>query len=157
MALSLLGQGKRAVADLSQSLPAGDGLSPGPAALGYLDAKSGDGQKAQAIFNRRVASSRQRYVPPVPLAILSVGLNNRDEAFRQLRAAVTRHVPSIIHLAVDPVFDSLRSDPRYDAIPGDIGVKAGAYSPSPIGRIRLNVTDKYKNATLLHFPVSYCP
>jgi TolB-like protein/Tfp pilus assembly protein PilF len=124
MALSFLGQSKRAVADLSQALPAGD-LSPVQAVLGYLEAKSGERQNAQAILDRLLESSRQRYVPPIPIAILSVGLNNRDEAFRQLRRAVTRHVPSIVNIAVDPVFDPLKSDSRYEGILRDIGLKAG--------------------------------
>jgi TolB-like protein/predicted nucleic acid-binding protein len=123
MALSFLGQSKRAVSDLSQALPAGGGVSPVQALLGYLEAKSGDRQSARTILDRLLDSSRQRYVPPVPLAMLCVGLNNRDEAFRQLRRAVTRHVPSIVNIAVDPVFDPLRSDLRYDEILRDIGLK----------------------------------
>lgn len=123
LALSFLGKDKRAITEMSESaLPGGD-ANPSWGVLGYLLAKSGDRPKAQSILNELLKISQQKYVPPIPIAILSVGLGNKDEAFRQLRVAVTRHVPSIIEIAVDPVFDPLRSDPRYDAILRDIGLK----------------------------------
>lgn len=124
MALSFLGQSKRAATDLSQTLPEGAVAFPGQAILAYLQAKSGEKQKAQTILDELLKASHQRYTSPIPLAILSVGLDNRDEAFRQLATAVTRHVPSVVNIAVDPVFDPLRSDPRYDRILGDIGLKS---------------------------------
>jgi len=124
LSLDFLGQGRRAMAEMNASAPPPGGVDPGEAMLGYLLARAGERQKAQAMLDALLKTAHRQYVPPLPLAILSTGLGNKDEAFRQLRNAVSRHVPAIVNIGVDPVFDPLRSDPRFDAILRDIGLKA---------------------------------
>jgi serine/threonine-protein kinase len=124
MSLGFLGRGRQALEEMTAgadpSLPA----PLGGALMGYLLARTGERAKAQTMLNGLLAKARQSYVPAMPVAILAVGLDNRDEAFRQLRIAVTRHAPSVVTVGVDPVFDSLRSDPRFAEILRDTGLKA---------------------------------
>jgi Tfp pilus assembly protein PilF len=123
LSLNFLGQGRRASAEMSKAVEQSGSENPNQCILGYLLARSGERQKAQAILATMLQVSRQKYVPPIPIAILSAGLGDNDEAFRQLRTAVAKHVPSIAIVGVDPVFDPLRSDPRYSEILRDIGLK----------------------------------
>jgi TolB-like protein len=123
LSMSQLGKGKRALAELRQATQPPDDVSPGAALFGYLLAQQGETQQARAIRNRLLRPSGQNYVSPILIATVSAGLGDKDEAFRQLRLAVSHHVPGICQMRVDPVFDSLRSDPRYNDILRAIGLK----------------------------------
>ena len=50
------------------------------------------------------------------------GLGDKDEAFRYLDDAVAERHPYLILANVEPVFDNLRSDPRFAIIINKIGV-----------------------------------
>lgn len=52
--------------------------------------------------------------PPVVLALLLGEAGNPDDAFRHLDAAIDRHDPSLVHLAVAPQWDPLRGDSRFE-------------------------------------------
>jgi TolB-like protein len=124
LSLSLSGQGRRALTEMSQATSATGGHSPAVALLGYLLARNGDRQQATAIQQRLLKKSTTEYVSPLSVALVSVGLGDNDEAFRQLRLAVANHVPAVCQVAADPVFDPLRSDPRYAEIVRGIGLKS---------------------------------
>jgi adenylate cyclase len=55
------------------------------------------------------------YVPSKTLgaALVYTALGEKDEAFRSLDQAIDLRAPFIILLKVDPRFDSLRPDPRF--------------------------------------------
>jgi TolB-like protein len=123
LSLSFSGQGKRAVAELSRTVPSSE-RSPAVAVLGYLQAKEGDRAVARKIQRGLIERSRREYVPPLEIAMVSAGLGDKDEAFHELRQAVTKHVPMVCQVAFDPVFDPLRSDKRYVEILRDIGLRS---------------------------------
>ena len=50
------------------------------------------------------------------LAILYLDLGDRDHAFEWLTKGVEHHSAHIDTLKVNPLFDSLRHDPRYTAL-----------------------------------------
>lgn len=121
LSLSLSGQGKRALAEMRQVASA-DEDSPGTALLGYLLAKHGDRGQARAIQQRLLKKAATEYVSPLVIALVSVGLGDHDEAFRQLRRAVDNHVPGVVRVVSDPVYDPLRTDARYQDIIRAIGL-----------------------------------
>jgi hypothetical protein len=98
--------------------------SPVLGILGYLLASQGDRQRAQEILQQLTEASKQGYVSPLSVAMVSVGMGDKDEAFRQLRLAVAKHVLPVCQIGVDPVFDSLRADPRFAQIIREIGLPA---------------------------------
>ena len=57
--------------------------------------------------------SSQKYVEPVSLGIVYLGLRDYDRAFESLRLAVERQTSSLSALKVAPEFDPVRSDPRF--------------------------------------------
>jgi len=52
------------------------------------------------------------YVSPYDLAILYLGLGEKDKALEQLNKAYDERAGWIIYLKVEPIFDPVRSDPR---------------------------------------------
>ena len=57
--------------------------------------------------------SRRSYVPPLWFAQLYARIGEKDQAFEWLQRDYEEHSPHLIDLKVYPMFDSLRSDPRF--------------------------------------------
>ena len=57
------------------------------------------------------------------MAIIYVGLGEKDEAFAWLEKAYEEHNASLPFLKVDPIFDSLRSDSRFTALLKKMGLE----------------------------------
>jgi hypothetical protein len=57
--------------------------------------------------------SSSRYVSPYGLAQIYAGLNDKEQTYRWLQAAYHDHAVWMTYLAVDPVFDRLRSEQRF--------------------------------------------
>ena len=70
---------------------------------------------------------------PFPLSIAYANLGRKDEAFDLLEKAYERRVgiPEMINIPVDPAFDSLRSDPRFDAFLRRVGLPPQPSVPLP--------------------------
>lgn len=64
--------------------------------------------------------------PPMQLALLHGEAGNFDEAFGHLDAAIAQHDPALVHLAVAPQWDALRTDVRFDQSLEPIGLAAAA-------------------------------
>jgi Flp pilus assembly protein TadD len=85
-------------------------------ALGHALAVSGDRQGALAILAQLQSMSRQRYVPALYMAGIYVGLREDGNAFVYFDRAVAERDDRLIYLAVEPLGDPLRSDPRFHAL-----------------------------------------
>jgi hypothetical protein len=64
--------------------------------------------------------SHQRYVPSLYIAGIYVGLGEKDNAFLFMDRAASEHNDRLIYLAVEPLADPLRTDPRFPALLGRI-------------------------------------
>ncbi len=82
-------------------------------ALGHAYAVSGHKDRAQRVIVELKQLSRQRYVPPFEIAVIYMGLGEKDLTFEWLEKAYQDHSPWLIWLKVDPRFDSLHGDSRY--------------------------------------------
>ncbi len=51
-----------------------------------------------------------------------IGMNKEEEAFAYLWKAYERHSTSLTALKVDPLFDPLRGDPRFQTILRGVGL-----------------------------------
>jgi serine/threonine-protein kinase len=83
------------------------------AALGHACAVSGKKARAESVIAELTQQSSQRYVAPVEIAVIYVGLGEKEQAFEWLEKAYRDHSPWLIWLNVDPRFDKLHSDPRF--------------------------------------------
>jgi TolB-like protein/DNA-binding winged helix-turn-helix (wHTH) protein len=88
--------------------------------LGSAYARAGKSKKAFAIL-RSVETSGE-YVAPGELAILYEALGDREKAIETLEKAFAVRDLQLQHLKVDPSFDSMRTDPRFQDLLRRIGL-----------------------------------
>jgi DNA-binding winged helix-turn-helix (wHTH) protein/tetratricopeptide (TPR) repeat protein len=81
--------------------------------LGHAYAVSGKRDKAQRILAESKRQSKRRYISPYMIAIIHVGLDEKDQAFEWLEKAYDDRSVWMCFLKVDPRLDNLRSDPRF--------------------------------------------
>jgi len=88
--------------------------SPYPLAyLGYANARSGEKDKALKVLHELEQSSKQVYVPRYQIAAIYVGLGEKDKALGSLEQAFSNREEIITFLKVDPTWDTLRSDSKF--------------------------------------------
>jgi hypothetical protein len=80
--------------------------------LAHAYALAGETSKALSVLDELKELSKKRYVSPVDMAIVYTGLGDRNSAFLWLEKAYQEHAMRIQELP-EPIFDSLRSDPRF--------------------------------------------
>jgi hypothetical protein len=59
-----------------------------------------------------------KYWSPYDLAIIYVGLRDKEHAFQQLEKAYDGRAGWMMYLNVDPIFDPIRSGPRFIELVG---------------------------------------
>lgn len=84
--------------------------------VGYVHAKAGRTQEARDVLNALEARARQQYVPAVDLAFLQVALGDDEAAIGRLEQGLRQHSRWMELLAVHPVVDPLRGNPRFQRI-----------------------------------------
>ena len=72
--------------------------------------------EARRIISRLMTEKKTGYVPAVYLARIYAALGQKDEAFSWLDQAYDERDRYLVWLKVDEALDSLRSDPRFDAL-----------------------------------------
>ena len=92
------------------------------AALGHVYAVAGRVMEAQKILESLRDRSGRGYVSPVSIAVVCVGLGEIDSAFEYLEEAFRDRNGGLMTLMVHPVFEGLRSDPRYTDLLRRIGL-----------------------------------
>ena len=96
-----------------------------PAALGVLGMAYGAaGRKGEAnqILNELLQLEKQRYVSPIALVYVYLGLGNKDQTFAWLEKAHQERSNGIAFFKVSPTVDPLRSDPRFADLLKRIGL-----------------------------------
>jgi TolB-like protein/Flp pilus assembly protein TadD len=84
--------------------------------LGHALAVSGDKAGALAVLADLQALSSHRYVPVAYYAGIYLGLGDKNRTFTWLDRAVNQRDDRLIYLAVEPMADPIRSDPRFQAL-----------------------------------------
>ena len=91
-------------------------------AYGHCLGVSGDRAGAQAVLRELQTLRQSRYVPALYIAGMYQALGDRDKTFEWLDLAYTENNDWLIHLAVDPLADPLRSDPRFPILMRRLGL-----------------------------------
>ena len=60
--------------------------------------------------------SNQRYVSAGSFALVYAGLGEKDQAFAWLEKAYEERSSALSYLKVNPTWDALRGDPRFEAL-----------------------------------------
>ena len=83
------------------------------ASLGFAYAMAGKRHEAEAILAQLQSLSQRRYVSGLYFAVVYAGLKNSDQAINYLNKAFTSRHPGLVLIRIDPIFDGVRSDPRF--------------------------------------------
>jgi tetratricopeptide (TPR) repeat protein len=85
-------------------------------ALGYGYGLAGQVDKAKECLAALTVGPVTRYVAPINIGLIYTGLGDTNQAFVWLNKACDDHSQWLSEIRVDPAFDPLRSDPRFDAL-----------------------------------------
>ncbi len=88
----------------------------------YAYAVSGQRAKAEKILVNLAGLQKKQYVDPYSLAIVHVGLGDKDKAIECLEKAAAAKSPFLLFLKSEAKFDNFRSDPRFQDLLRRIGV-----------------------------------
>jgi TolB-like protein/DNA-binding winged helix-turn-helix (wHTH) protein/Flp pilus assembly protein TadD len=84
--------------------------------LGYVYGVAGQRKQAEAMLRELTNMSKTKYITPVSFANVYIGLRDKQRALSWLQRGYEDHSVEMMHLKVDPRFDSLRSDARFQEI-----------------------------------------
>jgi len=84
--------------------------------LGEVYADIGQEGKALELAHQLEAMSSQSYVPEHLIALIYCALGDYDQSFKWLEKANEARDPSVIWLNVEPAFETLRDDPRFEKL-----------------------------------------
>jgi serine/threonine protein kinase/Tfp pilus assembly protein PilF len=90
-----------------------------PYAVGYLGfslARAGERDRAQETLQRLQEHAGEKYVPAYSTFLCYLGLGETNAALEWLGKAYEDREPRIAYLKVDPIFDPLRPEPRFQEL-----------------------------------------
>jgi serine/threonine-protein kinase len=93
--------------------------------LGRYYGVLGQRDEAQQLFAELRELSKQRYVSPYEIALVYAGMGEKEQAFACLKAACEERYWLMVNLNVHPVWDSLRSEPRFTELLKTMGLESG--------------------------------
>ncbi len=97
--------------------------SPWEAAMtAYVYGRSGQKTQARRAVLKLERLGHARRIDPMPFIVAYVGINDKDRAFAYLRLACEHHSSSLTAIKVDPIFDPLRNDPRFQEFLRQMGL-----------------------------------
>ncbi len=94
------------------------------AALGRLHALRGETTAASAVLAELEAASRREYVPAYYIAAIHSGSGDRERTLDWLEHSRQARDNWLVFLGVDPIWDALRSEPRFTALLAEVGLGA---------------------------------
>ena len=89
---------------------------------GYVYGRAGQSAQARRAVDKLQSINGRAPVDPLAFVPPYVGLGDKDQAFAWLDKSIAVHSPGLTALKVDPVYDPLRSDPRFEVILRRIGL-----------------------------------
>jgi TolB-like protein/DNA-binding winged helix-turn-helix (wHTH) protein/Tfp pilus assembly protein PilF len=114
-------QANQAIAAIQRSVTLSGGSVEEKAYLCY--AYGITGRRAEALkLLRQIQEQHGKYVSPYLMAVIEMGLGNKEQALIWLNQAYSVRSVNLIYLAVEPIFDGLRSDARFAELLRRIGL-----------------------------------
>jgi serine/threonine-protein kinase len=111
-----MGMHEAAIQQCQKAIDLAGRTSSALALLGHSYAMSGRPREASKILDELNRMSKREYVSPYDVAIVYVGLRDKDRAMEQLKKAYDDRAGFIIFLNVEPIFDPIRSDPAFEEL-----------------------------------------
>jgi tetratricopeptide (TPR) repeat protein len=90
--------------------------------IGFTYALMGKRDETRRLLEEFLDESRKTYIPSMGIAKLYFALGENDTGFEWLERAYVEHEPWLCFLKIDPLYDSVRDDPRYLTLLKKIGL-----------------------------------
>ena len=84
--------------------------------LGYCFGRGGKTDDARRVLRELHKLSETTYIPALSVAMVHVGLDEVDHAFTWLTRACDEKYGALAWLSIDPIFDTLRDNSRFDEL-----------------------------------------
>jgi TolB-like protein/DNA-binding winged helix-turn-helix (wHTH) protein/Tfp pilus assembly protein PilF len=115
---------REAIAELEKAVNLSDRTDDAAvASLGKVLGDSGRKQEARNLLEELKERSEHHYISPYLIALVQIGLGERDEAIASLEQGYTNRDQWMMYLKVDPRMDDLRSDPRFKDLLRRVGLE----------------------------------
>ncbi len=105
-ALAMLEKGRSLAGDVPNIL----------AAIGHVFACSGDRASAQGVLAKLTARAAEVHIPSTCFALVHMGLGENERALDWLEKACEQHETPVCVVKVHPLYDPLRTHPRFQAL-----------------------------------------
>lgn len=122
--LALMGKYDLALDSLERARKLGGDVPSILGATGEVLARIGRVEEARGYLDALTELSKTRWVPASSIAVLHLGLGDHDAALTFLETATDRREFSVTALKVHPLYDPLRSEPRFQRLLERIGLNS---------------------------------
>jgi tetratricopeptide (TPR) repeat protein len=113
LAYEAKGMHKEAIDVLEKAMKVTGGAPTLAVLLAHAHAGAGDKSQAQQLLKE---FSKRKDITPIAFAVAYMDVGDKDRAFEWFEKGVEEHSMFIDELKVEPMYDSLRSDPRFTAL-----------------------------------------
>lgn len=111
-----------ALADIAKTRPPSDDDPWTLSQLAGIYGRMGQHEQARLWLAKLEALNRRRPLDPSAFFRPSIGMGNKEQAFVWLERAYAQHANSMVTLRVDPLYDPLRDDPRFQDLLRRVGL-----------------------------------
>jgi len=84
--------------------------------LGFAYGMAGKTAEARDMLEKLQALSQRRYISGIYFAIVYAGLKDNERVISYLNEAFHSRQPGLVLIRIDPMFDGLRSDPKFQEL-----------------------------------------
>ena len=116
-----MGMFERAIPEFQKAVELTRGTTGTLAGLGHAYGLAGREKEALEIIERLQDESQQSYVVPYDVALVYAGLSDKEQALAWLERAYEARFGWLIWINVEPKWDFLRADPRFQSLLRGIG------------------------------------
>jgi serine/threonine-protein kinase len=122
--LEQLGRYDEAVQEYEQAMRANHENRMIHAELGHCYGRMGRTEDAEGVLQELMAANTNEYISPLCFAFAHLGLSHASESLDAIEAAAEQRLGPLIWLSIDPRFDALRAEPRFQSVRTKMGLSA---------------------------------
>jgi TolB-like protein/DNA-binding winged helix-turn-helix (wHTH) protein/Tfp pilus assembly protein PilF len=89
----------------------------------YIHGRAGQRLQARHALQKLEQLHRRQPMDPAPLLLAHVGMGNTEDVFALFEQAYSEHSTALPSLRVNPLYDPMRDDPRFDRLMLRIGLR----------------------------------
>jgi TolB-like protein/Tfp pilus assembly protein PilF len=149
-ALEQMGEPEEALDVLSEAARLCGNSSKPLMLQGYILARAGKVDAAQARLALLHDMSADRFVPPYSAALIHAGFGNADAAFAALENSLAVRDVNLVLLPRDPKWEALHADPRFSAIVRRCGFTGPPSAHLPLAEAASNLQTAFSSSPWSH-------